>query len=115
MNPIRRKMVSFLTEAVREQIKALEPGTEPAKELSEIDNVDETIAEEIEKICRVATLADITKIFLMVKKLKKASGEEQETIKSALNDIAQELAGRVEAESGPLRLSGVYRHLFSEL
>ena len=115
MNPIRRKMVSFLTETVQEQIKALDPGSELAKELDKIDNVDETVAEEIEKICRVATLADITKVFLMVKKLKKASEEEQETIKSALNDIAQELAERVQAESGPLKLSPAYRHLFSEL
>ena len=108
-------MVSYLVEAVQEQIKALEPGSELAKELSEIDDIDETVAEEAEKICRVATLADITKVFLMVKKLKKASGEEQKTIISALNDISQELTGRVEAETGPLKLSKVCRQLFSEI
>ena len=108
-------MASFLTETVQEQIKALDPASELAKELGKIDNVDETVVEEIEKICMVATLADITKVFLMVKKLKKASEDEQQIIISALNDMAQELAGRVEAKTGPLKLSQAYRHLFSEL
>jgi hypothetical protein len=97
-------MVSFLTEAVRNEIEALSPDSPLAKELNEIEDVNIIIAEETAKICEAATLTEITKILLLIKQLKKASAEGKEAIKNDLNSIAEQLATRVEAESGPLRL-----------
>lgn len=115
MNPIRLKMIAFVTAAAHKEIEALDPDSALAKELSKIDDVDRTISEEIEKICKVATWTEITKVLFMVKRLKKAPREEQETIKNALNSIAEDLSIRVERESGPLKLRETCLHLFSEL
>jgi len=114
MNPIRRKMISFLTEAVFKKIKALDPQSPSAKELSKIE-FGEIIAEEIEKICNAATLAETTRALLLVTRLKKASGQEKEVIKSDLNTIAEQLVKRVETKSGRLKLHKTCRHLLLDL
>ena len=111
MNPIRRKMASFLTEAAHKEIEALSPDAPYAKELHEIEDVDTVIAEEIEKICNIATLGEITKAFLLVRRLKIASLQEKEAIESELRKIAEELVRRVETESGRLRVPNACRHL----
>lgn len=114
MNLIRRKMSSFLTEAAYKEIEALGPESPSAEELSKIE-VDDIIAEEIEKICNAATLAEITRTLLLVRQLNKASGQKEEAIKSDLRRIAEQLVRRVETESGPLRLPGTCRHLLLDL
>ncbi|MHC4070194.1 MAG: hypothetical protein ACYSR8_11600 [Planctomycetota bacterium] len=111
MNPIRRKMASFLTEAARKELEALSPDSPHAKELREIEDVDTVIAEEIQKICNIATLGEITKAFLLVRRLKTASLQEKEAIESELGKIAEELVRRVETESGRLRIPNACRHL----
>ena len=107
-------MISFLTNAAHEQIVALRQETKYAKELNNIE-VDDTVKEEIQKICQVATLVEKTKIALSVSRLKKASGSEREKIRSDLKRIAEKLVIRVEAESGPLKLPENIRNLFSSL
>jgi len=114
INPIRRKMISFLTEAACKEIKALDPQSPSAKELSKIE-VDDIIVEEIEKICNAATLAETTRALLLVTRLKKASGQEKEAIKSDLNTITEQLVTRVETKSGRLRLHKTCRHLLLNL
>jgi hypothetical protein len=111
MDPIRRKMASFLTEAAHKEIEALGPDSPYAKELHEIGDVDTVIAEEIEKICNIATLGEITKAFLLVRRLKIASLQEKEAIESELRKIAEDLVRRVETESGRLRIPNACRHL----
>jgi hypothetical protein len=115
MNLIRRRMVSFLTEAVHKELEALGPQSPYAKELHEVGDVDTAIAQEIEKICDTATLAEITKVFSLVRRLKKAPANKRETIKSELNSTVEELAGRVESLSGPLRLRETCRGLLLNL
>jgi hypothetical protein len=115
MNPIRQKMASFLTEAARKEIEALGPDSPCAKELHEIEDVDTVIAEEIQKICNIATLGEITKAFFLVRRLKKASLQEKEAIESELGKIAEELVRRVEIESGRLRIPNACRHLLLSL
>ena len=115
MNPIKRKAISFLTEAVYKEIEALEPESACAKQLSEITDIDATMAEEIEKICDTATLGEMTKVFLLLRQQKTASVQEEKTIKNNLNLLAEKLVKQAEAKSGPLRLSKICRHLFSEL
>ena len=115
MNPIRRKAISSLTEAVYKEIEALDPESAYAKQLSEITDINATIAEEIEKIYNIATLGEMTEAFLLLKRLKIASVQEKKTIKNNLSRIAEKLVRRVEAKSEPLRLSEICQHLFSEL
>jgi len=112
MNPIRRKMSSFLTKVARKGLETLNTQSFPcAKGLSKVE-VDDIVANEIEKICNAATLAEITKTLLLVRQLKKTSGQKKEAIKNDLNRIVEELLTRVETESGQLRLPKACHHLF---
>ena len=104
MDPIRRKLSSFLTEAAHKGIKALEPESACAEQLSEIEDIDSVINEEVERICQTATLAEITKILFLTARLKKTSGQKRESIKSDIKKIAEVIVARVEAKSGPLKL-----------
>ena len=97
-------MVSFLTEAARNET-----------ELNKIEDVNTIIAEEIEKICNTASLSEITKTFLLLRRLENAPVDEKEIVKNKLNGIAEKLITRVETKSGPLKLSETCLHLFSEL
>jgi hypothetical protein len=115
MDPVRRKLSSFLTEAARKGIKTLEPQSPCAKELNGIEDVDTIIAEEIEKICNAATLAEITKILFLSRWMKKTSGQKRETIKSQLKKIAEEVVTRAESQVGHLTLPQTCRHLLLEL
>ncbi len=111
MNPIKRKMSSFLTKVTRKGLETLDTQSFPfAKGLSKVE-VDDIVAKEIEKICNAATLAEITKTLLLVRQLKKTSGQKKEAIKSDLNRIVEELLTRVETESGQLRLPEACRQL----
>ena len=77
MNPIRRKMSSFLNKVARKGLETLDTQSFPcAKELSKVE-VDDIVAKEIEKICSAATLAEITKTLLLVRQLNKTSGQEK--------------------------------------
>ena len=115
MDPIRRKLSSFLTEAAHKGIKALEPQLPCAKELDGIEDVDAIIAEEIEKICNTATLTEVTRILFLTRRMKKTVGQKGETIKIELKKIAEQVVTRAESESGPLSLPETCRHLLLEL
>lgn len=108
-------MSSLLTKAASNEIKALDPQSPCAKELSKIHDIDRVITEEIEKISNVATLAEIARILLLAGRLKKRRGRKKESAKSELKMIAEQLVTRVETESGPLRLPATCRHLLSNL
>ena len=107
-------MIAVVNETVRKEIENLDRQSPLAKRLSAIGDVDKTISEEIERICGVATWAEITKALFMVKRLNKASAEERKVITSELDGIAGNLIRRAQIQSGPLKLSEVYQHLFSE-
>ena len=104
MNPLRRKLSSFLIETAHKDINALDPQSVCAKELSNIKDVDAVIAETVEKICQAATLAEISKFLFLTARLKGASGRKRESIKSDIKKIAEIVVARVEAESGFLKL-----------
>ena len=104
MNPLRRKLSSFLIETAHEDINDLDPQSVCAKELSNIKDVDAVIAETVEKICQAATSAEITKFLFLTARLKTTSGQKREAIKGDIKKIAEALIARIEAESGPLKL-----------
>ena len=112
MDAIRRKLSSFLLETAHKDINALDPQSPCAKQLSEIENVEAVIVEEIERICQTASLAEITSILFLTARLKKASGRKKEAIEKNLKKIAETLVTRVEAESGPLKLPQACRRIF---
>ena len=103
MNPVKQKMISFLTEAARNQIEALGSDSPYTKELNKIEGED-VIRKEIKLICEAATLAEMTKIIFFASRIKKASEHQKEVIKNNLKKIAEKLLSRVETKSGPLRL-----------
>ena len=103
MNPLRRKLISLMTEALQQKLEALEPGSAQAQELSTID-VDKYLKQDIEKVCNSATMTEVMRILFLGGKLRKAVGREQETIKSDLKVIADELIARLESKSITLNL-----------
>ncbi|MHC4126473.1 MAG: hypothetical protein ACYSRR_08500, partial [Planctomycetota bacterium] len=106
---------SVLSEAACDQIKSLSPESSYAKELNEIEVVDVVIAREVEKVCNTATLGEITKISLLVNRLKRVNENEREKITDKLNNIAGKLIKRVENKTEPLKLSKICLELFSQL
>ena len=104
MNPVRRKLSSFLIETAHNGINSLDPQSDCARELSKIKDVDAVIAETVEKICQAATLAEISKFLFLTARLKTTSGQKREAIKNDIKKIAEALIARIEAESGPLKL-----------
>lgn len=114
MDPIRRRMSSLLTESARNAMGALDPQSPCARELSGIE-FDDLLAEEIERICRTATLAEITRIVLLVGRMKKTSGGEKDAIKSSLKSMGEKLLTRMEKESGQLKLPKACRDLLLDL
>ncbi len=104
MNPLRRKLSALLIETAHQDIDSLDTESQCAKELSKIKDVDAVLAETAEKICQAATLAEISKILLLTARLKTTSGQKREAVKGEIKEIAEALAERVEAESGPLKL-----------
>ena len=104
MNPIRRKLRSFLIETAHNGINAVDPESMCAKELSKIKDIDAAVVETVEKICQAATSAEITKVLLLVARLRGTSGQKRESITNDIKKISEVLIARVEAESGPLKL-----------
>jgi len=104
MNPVRRKLSSFLIETAHEDINDLDPKSVCAKELSKIKDVDAVLAETVEKICQDATSAEMSKFLFLTARLKTTSGQKREEIKDDIKKIAEALVARVEAKSGPLKL-----------
>ena len=115
MDTIRQKLSFFLIETAHKSINALEPQSPCAKQLSQIENVDSVIAEEIKRICEAATLSEITRILFLTARLKKTSGRKKEVIEKNLKKIAEVLVTRVETESGPLKLPQACRRIFLDI
>ena len=111
MEPIRKKLNSLLINVADREIKDLDPRSQCARELAEIENVGTIVVEEIEKICNAVTLGEITRFFLLAARLKTTSGQKREAIKGDIKKIAKKLVSRVEAESGPLKLPQSCRHI----
>ena len=103
MNPIRRKLVSLMTEVLQQKIKALEPASPQEQELSTID-LDKYIKQDIENICNSATMPEIMRILFLGGNLRNATGQERETINNDLKKIADLLIARLQSKSVTLRL-----------
>ena len=114
MDPIRRKLSSFLTDAARRGMEALDPESACAKGLRGTP-ADDALHEDVEKICAAASLAEIGKVLVLGTRIQKTSGKEKEEIMNDLKDIANELVTRVEKQSGRLMLPELCRHLLLAL
>lgn len=108
-------MVSVLSEAARNQIRSLHPKSPYAEEIIKTGDVGTIITKEIDRICSTATLGEITRISLLINRLKKVNESEKEKITDQLNGISKKIIERVEDKTGPLKLSKVCLELFSEL
>lgn len=108
-------MIAFATEAARDAVASMEPDSPYAVKVSKFENIDYTISNEVTKLCNEATLSEMSKTFMLIRKLKKASEHEKQTTTSELRRITEKLIERVESKSGPLKLPEVCLHLFSEM
>jgi len=108
-------MVSVLSKAARDQIKSLSPQSPLTNELGEIEDIEALIANEASRICEAATLGEITRMSLLISRLKRANENEKEKTTNQLNSIAGKSIKHVEDKTGPLQLSTVCLELFSEL
>jgi hypothetical protein len=114
MNPLRRRMSAFLVRVVRDGIKKMDPESPCAKELRKIDGED-IVRTEIDRICRAASVTEMTKVIALAEWLKGTSGQEREDIRNDIKEIAEELVARIERESGELRIPRPCRRLLLNL
>jgi len=115
MDPIRQRMSALLAEAVLAQVAAMDPASACAQELSKICDLDRVIKEEIRSICAAATLAEITKILFLTRRMKKTSGWKIEIIRRELKKTTEQIVTRAEFESGHLGFPETFRRLLLEL
>jgi hypothetical protein len=108
-------MIAFATEAARDAVVSMEPDSPCAVKVSKLENLDYTISNEVTRLCNEATLSEMSKTFILIRRLKKASEHEKQTTTSELRRITEKLIERVESKSGPLKLPEVCLHLFSEV
>lgn len=114
MIPLRQKIASFLTDSARKGIEMLDSECACAKTLEKID-VENSLREDINRICQAASFTEITRVLTLVTRLRMASREKKEAIKSEFKKIAEEVVARVEKESGKLKMPQTCRHLLLEL
>ena len=114
MDSLRQKMASFLIDAARKGIKALEPESECAKALEKID-IENALKEDINRICEAASFIEIAKITSLILRLETASEKNKEAIKDEIKRIAEDLVARVERDSGELKTPQPCRHLLLNL
>lgn len=114
MDLVRRKVASFLIEEARKGIKNLDPGSACAKALKKMD-VEKALNEDIERVCKSASISELTKVFSLATKLKLLSQEEKARVKGELKDTAGSIVRRVEKESGKLKTPKPCRHLLLKM
>lgn len=114
MDLIRKRLVLFLTDAARKGLKALDPKSPCARALREIE-VENIIGEDIERICRAASLTEVTNVLYLATQLQASSQEKKGPIKSRIKEIAGNLADRIEKESGSFKLPKSCRYLLLNL
>jgi hypothetical protein len=100
-----------LIEAAHEAIKTLDPQSSCAKQLSEIEKLNEIIVEENEIICKAISLTDNSKDFFLTARPKRMSGQEKESVISDIKKMAEVLITRVETELSLLKLPQSCRFL----
>ena len=115
VNAARQKMASFLTELLWKEIATMSPQKTETGEWCGIESSDVVITEEVERVCNAATLGEIAKVSLLVRRLKKSAKSEKEKIANRLIATVKRVIKRAEDRNGPLKLSEVCLRLLSEL
>ena len=115
INPLKRTMISFLTDAACKEIECLDAQSPCQAELSEHQQAGDVIRRDIEKICNCAALSEMAKIFALVTRLQHLSEREQEAARVRLKKIAENLMARAENKSGPLDLPQTCHYLLCNL
>ena len=100
---------------VHKKMATLSPHATDAGEFRSSEFSDAVIAEEVERVCNAATLGEIAKVSLLVRRLKKSGEAKKEKIASQLVAIIKRVIKRAEDRNGSLELSKVCLQLLSEL
>ena len=118
MNLMQRRMSAFLNKIARSEVARLDPESPCAKELSKID-ADNVIKTEIDRICGVASMAEIAALLSLGTRLSKISvrehGEMRSDIRNDIKKMGEKLVARAEKESGELRIPKTFRQLLLSL
>ncbi len=114
MNLLKKKIASFLTEEARKGMQDLDPDSPCRKALRKID-VDNVLREDINRICEAVSLAELTKILSLGRRLKTGSEDEKEETKRVLRQIVEAVVAKVERESGSLNIPEPCRQLLLNL
>ena len=107
-------MSAFLLQVVRDEIENMDLESPCAKELRKAGGED-IVRTEIDRICGTASGTEMTKLLILVMRLKETSEQEREDIRNDIREIAEALVARVEEESGELRIPRPCRRLLLNL
>ena len=115
VNPLKQKLISLLTQEALKVLETADSESELVRQLTKDSRLEDVVRSEIEKVCNAATLAQMTKIVSLAARLRSAGPEKRQAIKDELAQIAELLAAKVQAESGPMQMPEVYRRVFENL
>ena len=111
-------MSAFLNSVAHREMAKLNPESQCAKELREI-NADDVIKTEIDRICAVASMMEMATLLSLGARLKKISAQEhdemRDDIRGDIKQMAEKLVARTERGSGELRIPISCRQLLLNL
>lgn len=97
-------------DAKKKGIDSLGPDAPYAEELRGAE-AEKIIREDVGKICESISIAEITRVFFLVSRLKAAPKEMLGPAKDELKKIAEEVVARAEDKFGKLKTPEHYRRL----
>ncbi len=114
MNLLRQRLAALLTDSTRRGINALDPHSPCTQVLEKID-VDGILDQDIARICKTVSYAEIARILSLAARAKISPQEKKRTIKGKLKKIAGDIVARTEKGSGKLGIPDPCRHLLLNL
>ena len=114
MNPLRKKLNVFLTDAVYRGMETLEPDQLGAEVLEKID-IDSIIKKDIAKFCEAVSFTETARIFSLAARLKISTKDKRRDIKKELKGTAETIVKRAEDEFGKLNIPEPCRQLLLNL
>ena len=113
-NYFKKQLAFLLAKSAQRGIRALEPQSSCAKALKS-KNIELLVSKDIDKICDVASLSEISKILSLYAWFRIASQGKRDELKDEFKTIADGIIERVEERHGKLNIPDPCRDLLINL
>ena len=114
MNILRQNLAKLLDQSARKAISSMDPGSECANILENLD-IDDILKNDIELICENVSFSETAKIISLSASINVASEDKQQIIKEEMKEFAEKLVAKIEQKNGKLKIPDHCRHLLLNL